>query len=101
MEKQTQVPFWLLGIAIFSAILHNAFSAIFALEEPVFFILTLLLFLAFIVAVIYNVLTYFNKGTPKDIWKMGWLGLFGLLGLMAPGFYGFYGFFSFFGLKKK
>jgi hypothetical protein len=90
-----------MGLAIFSAILHNIFSVIFDVEEPVFFTLTILMFLSFILAVIYNVFTYFFKGQPRDIWQLGWLGLFGLLGLITPGFYGFYGFFGFFGLKKK
>jgi len=101
METATQMPFWLLGGAIFTAILHNAFSAMFLLEEPVFFTLTLLLIFGFMVAVIFNVVSYIMKGEPKDLWKLGWLGLLGLLGYLAPGLYIFFGFFGFFGLKRK
>lgn len=101
MSSATQIPFWLLGGAIFTAILHNAFSAMFMVEEPIFITLTILLVIAFIAAVIFNILTYIKKGEPKDLWKLGWLGLFGLFGALAPGLYGFYGFFGFFGLRRK
>jgi len=101
METSTQMPFCLLGGAIFTAILHNAFSAMFLIEEPVFFTLTMLLIFGFIVAVIFNVVSYIMKGEPKDLWKLGWLGLLGLLGCLAPGLYIFFGCFGFFGLKRK
>lgn len=104
MEKQTQIPYLLFGLAIITAILHNYLSAVLAFEEPFFFTITLLLILGFAVSVAYNIYTYATKGRPKDIWKLGWLGLVGLLGILpqfSVGLYGFYGFFAFFALKKK
>jgi len=103
MQKQTKISYWLITGAIISVILHNAIYGLFGVEEPVFFILTLLLALAFVVSVVYNIVTYIRKGTPKDLWKLGWLGLLGLMGLIpgfGPGFYGFFGFYAFFGLKR-
>lgn len=104
MEKQTKLPYWLLASSIISSILHNVVYGLSGVEEPIFFSLTLLLALAFIVSVFYNIFTYIKNGKPKDLWKLGWLGLLGLIGFLpnfGPGFYGFYGFFGFFGLKKK
>jgi len=104
MGKQTKISFLLLGLAVLSAVLHNAVFGLFGVEEPVFFSLTLLLFLGFLVSLSYNIITYIRKGKPKDLWKLGWLGLLGLVGLLpgfGPGFYGLYGFFGFFGLRKK
>ena len=90
----------LFGLSILSVILHNAFYAFFKTEEAAFFILTFVFAIAFVVSVIYSTISYFRKGEPKDLWKLGFLGLLGLLGLVAtPGFYGFFGFFGFFGAK--
>lgn len=95
MEKQTKITYILFGSAILSIILHNAIYGIFKIEEPVFFTLTFVFFLLFVISVIYNTISYFKKGTPKDLWKLGFLSLFGLFGLVAsPGFYGFFGFFG-------
>lgn len=104
MEKQTKISFRLLGLAVVLAILHNAVYGFFGVEEPVFFSLALLLFLAFLVSLGFNIFTYIRKGKPKDLWKLGWLGLLGLVGFLpnfGPGFYGLYGFFALFGLRKK
>lgn len=100
IEKETLMPFWLLGSAIIAAILHNLIFAFSGAEEVAFFILTLILILGFFISVILNTLLYVNQGRPKDIWKLGWLGLFGILGIFAPGLFGFFGFFGYFGLKR-
>lgn len=101
MEKQTKIIYILVGLSILSVILHNAFYGLFKIEEPVFFILTFVFAISFVVFVIYSTISYFKKGEPKDLWKLGFLGLLGLLGLVAtPGFYGFFGFFGFFGAKR-
>lgn len=104
MEKQTKISYWLLaGFFVFS-ILHNFVYGLVGIEEPVFFSLSLLLFLTFIFSIFYNIFTYIKKGTPEDLWKLGWFGLLGLIGFLprfGPGFYGLYGFFGFFGLRKK
>ena len=101
MEKQTQLPFWLFGTAILAVVFHNFFSAAFQMEEGIFFSLALLLILAFVVSVVYVVTNFVRTGKPKDLWKLGWLGIFGLLGIFTPNLYGFFGFFGFFGLRKK
>jgi len=90
----------LFGLSILSVILHNAISAYLKIEEPVFFILTFAFLLAFVISVIYSTISYFRKGEPRDLWKIGFLGLFGLIGLIASsGFYGLFGLFGFFGAK--
>jgi len=101
IEPETLLPFWLLGSAVLTAILHNFIYVIFQIEEAILLIMTLVLFFGFVVSVIYNVLLYINQGKPTDIWKMGWLGVLGSLSLFAPALIVFYGFFAFFGLKKK
>lgn len=104
MEKQTKLPFIFIISTIISSILHNFIYGLFGIEEPVFFFLTLVLLSAFIISTVYNVFTYIRYGKPKDIWKLGWLGLFGLIGLIptfGPGLYAFFGFYAFFGLKRK
>lgn len=103
MEKQTKIIYILFGLIIISAILHNLISALFDIEEPIFFSLSLLFILGFILSVIYNIITYIREGEPRDLWKLGFLGLLGLIGFhpnFGPGFYGFYGFFGFFGARK-
>ena len=100
MEKQTKITYILFGLSVISVVLHNAISAYFKIEEPVFFILTFAFLLSFVISVIYNTISYFKKGEPRDLWKIGFLGLFGLIGLIAsPGFYGLFGLFGFFGAK--
>jgi len=101
MEKQTKIIYILVGLSILSVILHNAFYGLFEIEEPVFFILTFVFAISFVISVIYSTISYFRKGEPKDLWKLGFLGLLGLLGLVAtPGFYGFFGFLGFFGARS-
>ena len=58
MEKQTKITYILFGLSILSVILHNAIYAYFEVEEPVFFILTFVLLIAFVVFVIYNTVSY-------------------------------------------
>jgi len=105
MEKQIKITYILAGLSILSVILHNAIYGLFKIEEPVFFVLTFVFAISFVVSVIYSTISYFRKVEPKVLWKLGFLGLLGLLGLFAtPGFYGFFGFFGFFGArgwKKK
>jgi hypothetical membrane protein len=101
MEKQTKITYVLFGLSILSVILHNAISAYFQTEEPVFFVLTFAFLLSFVISVIYSTISYIRKGEPKDLWKLGFLGLFGLVGLVAsPGFYGLFGLCGFFGAKS-
>jgi len=101
MTKQTKIIYTLFGLSILSVVLHNAISAYFKIEEPVFFILTFAFLLSFVISVIYSTISYFRKGEPRDLWKIGFLGLFGLIGLIAsPGFYGLFGLFGFFGARS-
>lgn len=101
MQKQTKITYILFGLSILSVILHNAIYGVFKIEEAVFFILTFVFFLCFVISAIYSTISYIKKGEPRDLWKLGWLGLFGLLGLVGgPGLYGFFGFFGFFGAKQ-
>jgi len=100
LEPATFLPFWLASIAIIAVIIHNFIYAVFQFEEAILFLTSLFLILGFTASVIYNILTYINRGQPKDIWKMGWLGLIGILSIFAPPLILFYGFFAFFGLKK-
>jgi len=101
MEKQVKIIYILVGLSILSVILHNVIYGLFKTEEPVFFILTFVFTISFVVSVIYSTISYFKKGKPRDLWKLGFLGLLGLFGLVAiPGFYGFFAFFGFFGARS-
>ncbi|MFC1905818.1 hypothetical protein ACFLXL_03320 [Chloroflexota bacterium] len=85
-----------------SVILHNILSVALGTEEAVFFILTFVFIIGFVVSVLYCTVSYIRKGEPADLWKLGWLGLLGLLGLMPQftfGLFGFFGFFGFFGAR--
>ncbi len=66
MKKQTKITFILLGLTVLSTILHNVFYAIFEVEEPVFFILTLLFALGFVVSVFWSLILMLRKKKPKD-----------------------------------
>jgi Mn2+/Fe2+ NRAMP family transporter len=103
MEKQTKITYILVGLSVLSVILHNAFYGFFKIEEAVFFVLTFIFAISFVISVIYSTISYFKKGEPKDLWKLGWIGLLGLLGLvptLSYGFFGFFGFLGFFGAKS-
>jgi len=90
----------LFGLSIISAVLHNFLSVSFE-NESVFFILTFIFLLSFVISVIYSTLSYFKRGEPKNLWKIGFLGLFGVIGLISsPGFYGLFGLLGFFGAKS-
>jgi hypothetical protein len=101
IENETFLPFWLIGTAIFSIIIHNLFYAFTGKEEVTFFLLSLILAASFYNSVLYNILTYLSKEKPKDIWKLGWLGILGILTIFAPFMVTFYVFFAFFGLKNS
>jgi len=103
MKKAIKITYLLFASTIISIILHNAIFGVFQIEEAFFFILSLLLALAFLLSVLYNLYTYIRHRKPKDIWKLGFIGLFALIAVI-PGFpyslFGFFAFFAFFGLKK-
>lgn len=103
MSKQIKTTFWLFGFTVLSISLHNLVSAALEVEEMLFFLLTFIFALAFIISLFYNIWSYTLTKKPKDVYQLGWLGLLGLLGLL-PGFnfglFGFFGFFGFWGLKK-
>lgn len=65
MGRQTKISFLLFGLAVFSAVLYNVAYGLFGVEEPVFFSLTLVLFLAFLVSILYNIFTYTRKKKIK------------------------------------
>ncbi|PJE50747.1 MAG: hypothetical protein COV29_03375 [Candidatus Yanofskybacteria bacterium CG10_big_fil_rev_8_21_14_0_10_36_16] len=88
----------LFGLAVLSAVLHNAVYAFSGTEEPVFFILALIFVLAFTMAVIHEIILIIEKRAPANTWKLGFLGFFGLVGLIPSFGSGFLGFFGFFGL---
>jgi len=90
----------LFGLSILCAILHNFLSVSFE-NESVFFILTFIFLLFFVISVIYNTISYFKRGEPRDLWKVGFLGLFGIIGLITnSGFYGLFGLLGFFGARS-
>lgn len=65
MAKQIKISFLLLGLAVFFSVLHNMVYALFGVEEPVFFSLTLLLFLAFVVSIPYNIFVCIRRKKTK------------------------------------
>jgi len=65
MKKQTKITYILFGLTVISLILHNAIYRIFKIEEPVFFILTFVFALAFVVSGIYNILNIIGSRKNK------------------------------------
>lgn len=66
MGKQIKISFLILILAVISAVLHNAVYGLFGFEEPVFFSLTLLLFLAFVVSLPYGIFTCVRERKSKE-----------------------------------
>lgn len=98
MEKTTKITFSLFAAALVSMVIHNTLYGIWRLEEPVFFLLSLTLFLGFVVSVVWNLVTYKRYGWPKEIWKVGFIGAFGILGVIPGLGANFFAFFVLFGL---
>lgn len=66
--------------------------------------LGLAIFVLLILSLLVNIITYYKKRRPMDIWKLGFIGLLGLVGFLpgfGQGFFGLYGFYGFFGLKNS
>ena len=78
MEKQTKRTYCLFLAFIVFTLLHNFVSGLLEGEEAVFFLLAVLLFLLFMVSVVINLITFFSKEIPSDIWKLGFVGILGV-----------------------
>lgn len=100
MEKQIGIIYLLFGLFIIVTLLHKF---VFRFGEPESFIFIFPFAFGFTISVIQNTIRYLRKGFPKDLWKIGFLGVFGLIGLIpgfSNGFFGFIGFIGFFGAKR-
>jgi hypothetical protein len=89
-------------------ITHNMIYALFGVEEGLFILLSIAAFVLFQVTALKSFFGYKKTGEPKDLWKLGFLGLLGPiyvfvfhLPLGFLGFLGFFGYFSFYKKKKK
>jgi len=58
MEKKVKILLLLFASIILFSVLHNVFYAIFSFEEPVFFTLSLLAGLAFIIFFVYVIVSF-------------------------------------------
>lgn len=69
LKKLIQKPVWLTLLLLVSAVvlsvLHNVFYAIFGFEEAVFFILSLLCGLGFVIALIYTIIKLIIRWVKK------------------------------------
>ena len=83
------------------AVAHNLFYAVFEAEEAVFFILTLVSFLIFLGALFTSTVTFLIDRRPRDLWKVGFLGLFGSMSVFLnfSKLVIFYTLFAYFGLQ--
>jgi len=61
MLKRIKNPFWFLAAAAVSVILHNVICGIWKVEEPVFFTLTFVFFICFVVSVIIWILSHLKR----------------------------------------
>jgi len=103
MEKKTLISVLLFGLAVILVVLHNAFFMVFNIEEGVLFLLALLAATAFVGSLIYNLIIHRKTGEPKDLWKIGFLGLLGLAGFipgMNVSFFLAFAFFGFFYIRE-
>ena len=98
IEKMTRLSFILFSAALVSLTIHNALYGIWRVEEALFSLLAITLFVAFLVSVIWNIVTFLRFGWPTDIWKVGFIGVFGLMGLIPNLGCNFFAFFVLFGL---
>lgn len=103
MSKPVKLTYIFFAGIVLGSIIHNFGSAILGFEEPVFFFVSILSIPAFFISAIYTLIRRLVKGEPKDIWKLGFLGLLGLVTIMPnfrPVFYIWFAFFGFFIFKK-
>jgi len=56
MKKYTKRAYLFLGLAMASVILHNVVSALIHQEEGVFFVLTFVFLVIFIISLVYNII---------------------------------------------
>ncbi|GBE16451.1 hypothetical protein BMS3Abin15_00267 [bacterium BMS3Abin15] len=61
MKKRTKISFWLLGLFVASTITHNIIYGVFKFEEPIFFILSLIFALGFMILFAYNIVIYLKE----------------------------------------
>lgn len=102
MKKGVFFIYFYLGLAALSLIYHNLIFAFGNKKESLFFILTIVSLVVFVLLLVYNTLFFVYKGQPADLWKLGFLGLIGLLGFWGDlGLFGFFGFFGFFGTRRR
>ena len=79
MEKGTRISYiGILGFFV-ASILHNVMYAFgWTFLDVGFFLLSLILLLIGLLSLPINLIGYFMRGKPKDIWKLGWLGFLGI-----------------------
>jgi hypothetical protein len=65
MKKQMKTLFLFFALFIICAFLHNAIWGLFRIEEPVFFVLALMFFVALIVSIFYNLGVWVRKTKKK------------------------------------
>ncbi len=75
LKKSIFRSYLLVTLTFSCFVLHNVFYALLEIEEPVFFSLTFIFFLAFIISLVFNLI----KDKPKDLWKLAGIGFFSLL----------------------
>lgn len=103
MQRRTKISYLLLLVYVLATLGHNLYFALTGTEESALLIVAMVTFALFVASLVVNVVTYLRKGTPEDVWKLGWVGLLGLLGFVpgfGTGFFGLYGFFGFFGFRN-
>jgi hypothetical protein len=76
LEKNILRSYLFISLCSVCFILHNFVYEFFQREEAVFFSLTFIFFLSFIISIIINLI----KDRDKEIWKLGGIGFFALLG---------------------
>gem|GEM_PF-3849584 len=86
MEKLTKYILILAGITIVSFFAHNFWYVLFGREDAVFFILTILGFVALVVLSIVAGYSVIRTNTPKDAWMVGFVGVALEIIVIALGF---------------
>lgn len=104
MTKEIKAIYLTFLLSVFSSITHNYLYFALGKEEGVFFILSILSFIAFVLAIINSVTKLVTEEKANDLWKIGFLSLIGFLGFVPQigmVFFGFFGFLLFFSLKAE
>ena len=103
LSKETRLLITLIITSVLGVILHNVGSIALNQAERMFYLVTFISVVGFIIIFLKALYEYHTKGSPNDLWIIGYAGFLGFLGPLPQtevALFGFFGFFGLFSLKQ-